>query len=236
MTESELPRPEDNSPQKRRWILGYYGFWVVLTYLGAAAAVVGMNFALTGKIKAAVICLMIAGICDMFDGPVARLAKRTDREKKFGMQIDSLADIISFGILPAVIGYSIFANDATLDCSYFGPAAVNVIISVYVLAALIRLAYFNVTEAELQSKDKKRKYFDGMPVTSVALLIPIIYSVCVYFDLHLSDIYNQSLIVFSVAFVLKIKIPKLKLKHLIIFCLIGLPVIIYIFLSKAAKI
>lgn len=65
-----------------------------------------MYFALGGNIGYAVICLMISGLCDMFDGPVARLKNRTTSEESYGVQIDALADIISFGIFPVVIGYA----------------------------------------------------------------------------------------------------------------------------------
>ena len=195
-----------------------------------------MTFAMKGNIKFAVICLMFSGICDMFDGHVAKLAKRTDREKSFGIQIDSLADLVCFGALPATIGYAVFQNRAAKSYGSFGTAVVIIVISVYVLAALIRLAYFNVTETELTSKNEKRKYYEGLPVTSVALIIPVVYAICVCFNFPLSRIYNKMLVLISAAFVLKIKTPKLKLRYMIALCLIGLPIIAYIFLSKGALI
>ena len=189
-------------------IIGYYGYWVKLTYLSVISAVLGIHFALAGNIRYAIICLMISGLCDMLDGRVARLIKRTDMEKYYGIQIDSLADIISFGISPVVIGYAVGTYNLARNYGSFGILINTVIISMYLLAALIRLAYFNVTEMDLQSKNKKRNYYEGLPVTSVALIIPIIYSICVYFHISLSAVYNILLIILSVAFVLKIKIPK----------------------------
>ena len=188
------------SNMKKLPILGFYGYWVILTYFSVIAAAAGIYNALNGNIKIAVVCLMVSGICDMFDGSVARMADRTDQEKGFGIQIDSLADIIGFGILPAVIGYAIFTGYS--GSGYFGAARIVTIISVYVLAALIRLAYYNVTEEELQSKDEKRKYYEGLPVTSVALIVP------------------------------KVKIPKLKLRYMIGLCPVGLSIVIYILLLK----
>jgi CDP-diacylglycerol--serine O-phosphatidyltransferase len=217
-------------------IIGFYGYWVILTYLGVISAIAGIYFAINGNIKFAVVCLMLSGICDMFDGPVARLAKRNDREKSFGVQIDSLADIVGFGILPAVIGYAIFVNHAPEIYDIFSTIFTVIIISAYVLAALIRLAHFNVVEMELQSKDKNRKYYEGLPVTSVAIIIPVAYLICVNFDFALSQVYNNLLILIAAAFVLKIKIPKLKLRYLVAFCLIGLPIVIYVWLSKGALI
>lgn len=86
-------------------MIGYYNYTVWLTFVGMLSSVVGMGFAVQGKIIAAVICLMFSGFCDMFDGIVARTKKdRTDEEKRFGIQLDSLSDIVCFGVLPFVIG------------------------------------------------------------------------------------------------------------------------------------
>lgn len=231
MKESK-PLPDSQIKNKSvKPIVGFYGFWVILTYFGVISATAGIFAAMNGNIELAVICLMLSGIFDMFDGPVAMLAKRTDREKSFGIQIDALADLISFGALPTVIGYAIYSNHAVDDRSYHGVVIVMVM-SAYILAGLIRLAYFNVTEAELQSKDEKRKYYEGLPVTSAALIIPLVYSICVYFDLLLSPVYNTMLVLISLAFVIKVKIPKIKLRFMIGFCLVGLLIMIYIFLSK----
>lgn len=217
---------------KKLPIIGFYGYWVILTYLGVVSAATGIYFALNGNIKCAVVCLMISGMCDMFDGSVARLAKRTDREKGFGIQIDSLADIICFGILPAVIGYAVFVNHTASNHSYLEIILTVAVISAYVLAALIRLAYFNVTEAELQSREENRKYYEGLPVTSVALIIPVVYSICEYCGFYLSEIYPVLLVLLSLAFVLKVKIPKIKLRYMIGLCLTGLPIVLYILLSR----
>ena len=213
-------------------IIGYYGYWVKLTYLSVISAVLGGHFALDGKISYALICLMFSGLCDTLDGHVARLKNRTDTEKSYGLQIDSLADILSFGILPIVIGYAVGPYSVALDYGSFGMLINPIIISMYLLAALIRLAYFNVIEMDLQSKNEKSAYYEGLPVTSVALIIPITYSICVYFHISLSTVYNFLLLILSVAFVLKIKIPKPTGRFQLFFCLIGLLVMVYIFLSS----
>lgn len=121
---------------------------------------------------------MLSGVCDILDGRVASLKKRIDREKNYGIQIDALADIINFGVLPAVIGYAVAPHYLTQNDGSFGLIINMVLFSIYVLTALIRLAYFNVIEVELQNKNEKRKYCEGLPVTSVALIIPFIYSIC----------------------------------------------------------
>lgn len=223
---SDLKKNERIKP-----IIGHYGFWVKLTYLSVVSALFGMYFALGGNIGYAVICLMISGLCDMFDGPVARLKNRTTSEESYGVQIDALADIISFGIFPVVIGYASGPHYLSQDFGSFA-MIMNILIAImYILTALIRLAYFNVIEIELQRRNEKRTYFEGLPVTSVAIIIPLFYAICVYLDISLSSVYNILLVLMSIAFVLRIKIPKLSIRQLLVFLLIGIPVIIYILWS-----
>ena len=120
-------------------MVGIYNYTVLMTYFGVVSAVVGIGLAMYGRTSMAIVCLMISGFCDLFDGSIARTRQRTENEKKFGIQIDSLADMICFGVLPAAIGYSV----GMTKWFEFG------VLALYVLAALIRLAYYNVTEDEL---------------------------------------------------------------------------------------
>ena len=206
----------------RKTFLGYYGYWVILTYLSIISGATGIYMAISGHVGWAVLCMMISGICDMFDGPVAKLKKnRTDREKGFGIQIDSLADLISFGVLPVMIGYAIGTP--------FGVAMGIIIAAAYILTALIRLAYFNVIEAELTSRGECRKFYEGLPVTTVALILPLIYALCSYFNpAALAITYTVFLIVISVAFIARFRIPKLRGRYLIIFVLMGLPIVSFL--------
>ena len=159
-------------------MIGFYDYTVILTYLILLSAVLGMVMTVTGHPIIATMCLLFCGLCDMFDGKVARSKKnRTAEEKSFGIQIDSLTDIVAFGVLPAMImlflcGYSWYAY---------------IIAALYVLAGLIRLAYFNVTEEQRQKEtDECRKTYSGLPITSAALIFPVFYCVisagCVWID------------------------------------------------------
>lgn len=215
---------------KKLPILGFYGYWVILTYLSVVSAITGVFFAFNGKIKEAMICLLISGICDMFDGTVARTAKRTDMEKNFGLQIDSLADIISFAVLPISIGYSLFINN--YDSSLFRTFFTVTVMSIYGLAALIRLAYFNVTEEEFNKKKTKREYYEGLPVTNAGFAIPTIYSICLCLNFQIHEIYNVVLILIAIAFVSKIHIPKVKMSHRIPVIVVGIIIIIYGFFLR----
>jgi CDP-diacylglycerol--serine O-phosphatidyltransferase len=108
-------------------------------------------------------------------------------------------------------------------------AANAVIFALFVLGAVIRLAYFNVIEEELQSKNERRKYYEGLPTTSVSLIITLAYSVCDIFGYSLAAVYPALLAVISAAFVLRIKIPKPRGISMAVLCLISAPVVIYVF-------
>lgn len=208
---------------KKSPIIGFYGYWVILTYLALISAVAGICFAISGYPDTAVICMVISGVCDTFDGTVARTAKRTPIEKNFGIQIDSLADVISFGVLPAAISYCLY------DC--FGshtPLMTVLTVAVaglYVLCALIRLAYFNVTEEEMTSRGEKRTYYEGLPVTISSLILSVSYAVLGGLP-QISTIFTGLLLVLACAFVSRFHIPKFKLKYMVILGFTGLGVII----------
>ena len=144
-------------------MLGVYNYTVILTYLGMLISFTGITLALNGDTHAALVCLMLSGVCDMFDGKIAATKARTVQEKRFGIQIDSLSDLICFGALPAVIVYTV--SSASSITFY--------IAGLYLLCALIRLAWFNVDEEERQnSTDASREYYLGLPVTTSALILP----------------------------------------------------------------
>lgn len=79
-------------------MLGVYNYTVLLTYIGMLTGLTGIGCAMGGRIPWALLCLLLAGLCDMFDGKIASTKKdRTPQEKRFGVQIDSLSDLICFG-------------------------------------------------------------------------------------------------------------------------------------------
>ena len=150
----------------KRKLLGYYDYTVVLTYCGMLCAFCGILRIINEDYWDAVFCLLLSGICDMFDGTIAATKARIDHEKKFGIQIDSLSDLVSFGVLPALFVYMISGKNIFA----------GLIGALFVLCALIRLAYFNVQEEERQKKTgEKRKSYLGVPVTTIAVFLPGIY-------------------------------------------------------------
>lgn len=148
-------------------LIGFYDYTVILTYMSLLSALCGMVLASRERFTAAILCLLISGVCDAFDGVVARSKKnRTEDEKAFGIQIDSLCDAVSFGIFPAVL------------CYFLGVDGLPglVILFLYCLCAVIRLAFFNVLEGNRQKTEGGcNKTYRGLPVTSVSILLPLVW-------------------------------------------------------------
>lgn len=148
-------------------LIGVYDYTVILTYMSLISAVFGMTQAIHGNYKTAILCLALSGICDAFDGRVARMKKnRTEEEKTFGIQLDSLCDVICFGVFPAMICYLLGVRGV------IGLA----IVFFYCICAVCRLAYFNVLEAKRQqSEDGCNKTYRGLPVTSISFILPMTF-------------------------------------------------------------
>ncbi|MCP4676626.1 MAG: CDP-alcohol phosphatidyltransferase, partial [Deltaproteobacteria bacterium] len=107
----------------------------LLTMVGLVSSVVGIYFAIEGSFEAAMIAMLWAIFFDWFDGPVARRTKGRDKSLgEFGAALDSLVDIVSFGVFPAIVllSYGEFSP-------WFLPGAVAL-----VAAGVLRLSYFNV--------------------------------------------------------------------------------------------
>lgn len=144
-------------------MIGFYDYTVILTYCGLFSSLIGIVLALNGNFAMAVICMGISLFCDTFDGKVARAKKnRTDRERAFGVQIDSLCDVISFGVFPALFCYKLGA-DTIFDV---------LLLMVYCLCGVIRLGYFNVLAMD-QSEEKG--IYHGLPIVCMAILMPLVY-------------------------------------------------------------
>ena len=197
-------------------LVGFYNYTVWLTYAGAAAAVCGIFFSAGGHPFWGVICLLFAGATDMFDGKIASTMKRNEAEKNFGIQIDSLCDLISFGVLPVAIGYGL-----GLSGGFFFVSAV-----LYIICAIIRLAYFNVDEIMRQKNENgSRKTYYGLPVTAAAMLFPLIYGLKDLLCAALLPVYQVALFAVAAAFILKFKIRKPRGAALWVIFALGLAVV-----------
>ncbi|MDD7729737.1 MAG: CDP-alcohol phosphatidyltransferase family protein [Clostridia bacterium] len=181
-------------------MLGFYDYTVILTYLSLVISVFGMTRALEGDFRVAILCLALSGLCDMFDGKIARTKKdRTEDEKKFGIQIDSLCDVVCFGVFPIMICYCLGMK---------GKVSV-IILALYGVASVIRLGFFNVMEEKRQSETgETREYYQGLPITSMAIILPFIYLIRRYWGEHFIMAINVAVVVVGVLFISDIKVKK----------------------------
>lgn len=183
-------------------LIGFYDYTVVLTYLSLASALAGMVLGSWGRFTAAMLCLVLCGICDAFDGIVARTkADRTRQQVSFGIQIDSLVDVIAFGAFPAVLCYQMGGQQLPgLVCGL-----------IYVLCAVIRLAFFNVTEQQRQQEEGGvNKYYRGLPVTTASMLLPVFYILRFFIGKALfSTLFCILLAAMALLFVLDFSVKKI---------------------------
>lgn len=214
-------------------MIGFYDYTVILTYSSVISAVVGIILALsgTGHPYIAMFLLMFSGLCDAFDGRVARSKKnRTEQMRNFGIQIDSLADIAAFGVLPVCIGVSLRSHSEAFQVPF---ALVIAVSCLYILAALIRLAYFNVTEEEMQSGGQtKRKFYTGLPVTSAALIFPTFMLLEWLLPTDLSWVYHVVMLAAAAAFVGKFRLRKPGFKTIMVLVGIGVAEFVLFLLTR----
>ena len=195
-------------------MLGVYDYTVLATYLALLLGLNGIYAAAQSRPLPAMLCLMLAGLLDAFDGRIARTKKnRSEMEKRFGIQIDSLNDLVCFGVLPAAIGWS-------RGCSAPWFLAT---MSFFALCALIRLAYFNVTEEERQDKtNENRHYYLGLPVTSSAFAMPFFYLLALYAGKNAAVLYAIGAFLLGVLYISPLRIKKIGLRGVALLSAVGL--------------
>lgn len=190
-------------------LIGVYDYTVILTYISLVSSVFGMTQAIHGDYKAAIFCLAFSGICDAFDGRIARSKKnRTQDEKNFGIQLDSLCDVVCFGVFPA------------LTCYLLGVRGILglIIVFFYCICAVSRLAFFNVLEGKRQQTEGGcNKTYRGLPVTSISMILPLAFWLQFLLpELVFLILLHVLLVVVGFLFVLDFEIPKPNLKTILI--------------------
>lgn len=195
-------------------LIGIYNPTIILTYIGVFCAVLGMGLlhgAEADRLDTAMILLIVSGVCDLFDGLVARQFKRTEQEKQFGIQLDSLADTVSLVVFPATILMTV--------------AGINVLSAAvacfYVFAGIMRLGWFNVTTEE------NKGFYQGLPVTFAAGLIPLCYLILkLTVPVVMAAVFPVIFACIGLLFILNFKMKKPGLKVLIVVTLVAVAVII----------
>ena len=199
-----MEQPKNNfkivSDRKARMILPN-----MLTLIGVCIGLSSIKFALDEKFKLSIIAIIFAALIDGLDGRIARLIKGTS---KVGKELDSLTDVISFGVAPSFVMYFWLLN----NLGKFG----WLLCLIYVVCVTLRLARFNVSSNDEPSW--KDNFFEGVPSPAggILVLMPLIFSLS-GFDFFIIS-YNVLVPVFfiSVSFLLISKFPTYSLKKIII--------------------
>ena len=188
--------------------IGFYDYTVILTYISLISSVYGITQAIHQDYKTAIFCLAFSGFCDAFDGRIARTKKnRTEDEKNFGIQLDSLCDVVCFGIFPALICYLLGVRGF--------PGLLLVFF--YCTCAVCRLAYFNVLEGNRQQTEGGcNKGYRGLPVTSIAFILPMVFLFQFFMsELAFLSLLHLVLLVVGFLFILDFPLPKPGLKTIL---------------------
>lgn len=212
-------------------MLGNYDYTVWLTYLSAVLGVTGTLFGVAGEGHpwTAGVCLILCAILDGFDGRVARSKKnRTEAEKRYGIEIDSFADTISFGVLPCALVYAMGKALGPLAPQPFW-TVFYVVAPLFVLAAVIRLASFNV--AAETAPQTGPKAFTGLPVTSSGILYPQLLLIQFFLrqDFNLLPVSLCVMALQGFLFLFNpLRIHKWSLKPILVLALLGLAEIAFL--------
>ena len=177
----------------------------MLTLIGVCIGLTSIRFALDGRFEFAIIAIIFAALIDGLDGRIARLIKGTS---KVGKELDSLTDMISFGVAPAFIMYFWKLN----SLGRFG----WLLCLVFVICVALRLARFNVNSN--QEPSWKDNFFEGVPSPAGGILVltPLIISLSGFDFIELN--YNLIVPIFFVAtsFLLISKFPSYSFKKIVI--------------------
>lgn len=205
----------------------------VITLTGLSFGLSSIRYALEGDFNLAILCILIAGICDVLDG---LLARHLQSESDLGAQLDSLSDFLSFGIAPGLLIYmSIFNQNSSI-----GAFACLI----YIVFSCLRLALYNVKlESKKKSNEEPESFFSGIPtpVGAILILLPLTHTFMGFewaytnFNFVAGYIILVSGLLISRIPTFSIKRKKLlvksKLIFLILFSLIALSLINFIWIT-----
>lgn len=138
-----------------------------ITLLGLCLGVTAIRYAIDYKWTTAVSLILLAGLLDGLDG---RLARMLNSSSKFGAQLDSLADVISFGVSPAVVLYLWSLHDIPVKGVGWS------VVLFFIICSVLRLARFNTAIDDEELKEESLNYFIGLPIPSAAAisLLPLV--------------------------------------------------------------
>ena len=176
-----------------------------LTIFGVCLGLSSIKFALDTNYAMAIVAIAFAAILDTLDGRVARLIKGTS---KVGKELDSLTDVISFGVAPSFIMYFWTLNEIGKLGWMF--------VLIYAVCCALRLARFNLTVIE-ENESWKINFFEGVPSPAAAglVLLPLILSLSDFLKFGNYTVLS-SIVILVTSILMVSKVPTYSLKRILI--------------------
>ena len=164
-----MPQSPPLSPRPQRFsLIRSFVFADVLTlgngFCGSGSVLAAMQYLITAEARWLLTAMLLLPIALGFDFADGRVARWRHRSSALGADLDSLADVISFGLAPAALGFAVGLR-GTLDVA---------ILLYFVACGISRLARFNATADALSDESGKVKYFEGTPIPTSVLIVAVL--------------------------------------------------------------
>lgn len=179
----------------KKFVIGYYRKCDLLTLTGVCIAFAGIILSIKLHFLFATLSMILCGICDAFDGKLARKYNYEKNAKVYGVELDSLADVICSGVFPAIL--------TVMQSQYI---ITYIISAFYILCGVIRLAYFNTLAAD---ESAEKNVYIGVPITTITIAYPSIMLITRLINkAAVPYVMPALLLLLAIAYILKIRIKK----------------------------
>lgn len=208
--------------------IGFYSIANAVTLFGLISSVLSCFLAASGpeNIKFAVLMLFLAMICDMFDGKIARSTpNRGEKQQFYGVQLDSLCDVISFGVTPCFIAFS-FGFNGVIDV---------LIYILFISCGAIRLAYFNTLAND--NPGKSMKYYRGIPIPVSCFFTTFLMLLTTFIPANVTVwLFRLVYLALGLGFILNIRIKKPAVQKMLIIAAVQILFLIVLFIAGDVKV
>lgn len=182
---------------KNRFFIGYYNLANLVTILGLCCSLLACFLMAQNNFAVAMLAFACAGLCDMMDGRIARASNASGKRVRFyGVQLDSLCDVVSFGMVPCFMAFWL-KYDGIVDI---------LIYLLFVACGATRLANFNM-EVALDSPNLRSSHFTGVPIPFSVIVFPLLMIVHILAG-PVAWLFRLAFLLTGIGYVLRVRIPK----------------------------
>lgn len=195
-------------------LLGFYNYTIIATLAGLLFSLLGIAFSVFWKIpEVSAYLLLLAGGVHLVDGKIAKTRSLSAEEAAFGRTLDLVSDLSAFVLLPLAIGFA-----CGMETAWFWPFML-----IYALAAIVRLSYLYVTDAERKiGASHHRQVYLGIPLGSIALVLPAVFLLKTVWPLFFPWLLGLVMLVMAVGFLLRIRLPRFGIKGMMVYIALGI--------------